>query len=89
MNLYYYKKVLSVYVSFKKESKNYTAIVDFVGENVDLLKGAVIEFKILDDYYEPYRLRKDKNRPNGEITVNNTFKNIQESIKISELYLKE
>ena len=85
INLYYYKKVLSVYVSFKKESKNYDVIVDFVGENVDLLKGAVIEFKIIDEFYEPYRLRTDKNRPNGEITVNNTFKNIQESIKISEL----
>jgi len=85
INLYYYKKVLSVYISFKHETKNYNTIVDFVGENVDLLKGAVIEFKIVGDFYEPYRLRTDKNRPNGEITVNNTFKNIQESISISEL----
>ncbi len=85
VNLYYYKKVLSVYISFKVESKNYNTIVDFVKDNELLSKGVVIEFKIIDDFYEPYRIRSDKNRPNGEITVNNTFKNIKENIKINEL----
>ena len=35
--------------------------------------------------FTPYKIRSDKNKPNGEITVNNTIINIKESIKINEL----
>ena len=58
-------------------------------ETVDLLKGVIIEFKISNDNenFTPYRLRIDKDKPNGEITVNNTLKNIQENITINELFI--
>jgi len=91
MNLYYYKKTLIIYKTFKSDSQNYKNIIDFVKENesVDLLNGVIIEFKISSDYenFTPYRLRTDKDKPNGEITVNNTLKNIQENIKIEELFI--
>ena len=88
INLYYYKKVLTIYKSFISKEPNYKTIVDFVDENTDLTKGVIIEFKIINgDYFIPYRIRSDKNKPNGEITVNNTLKNIEESIKIEEIYL--
>ena len=89
INLYYYKKTLVIYKSFSSKEKNYKAIIDFIDENTDLTTGVIIEFKIIceTDCFIPYRIRKDKNKPNGEITVNNTLKNIQESIKINELYI--
>ena len=87
MNLYYYKKNLSIYKTFKRDSSTYRHVIDFVknDESVDLLNGVIIEFTLENDVFKVYRIRTDKNRPNGEITVNNTFKNIQESIKITEL----
>jgi hypothetical protein len=46
----------------------------------------IIEFKILGlESFEPYRHRSDKSIPNGEITVLNTFKNVQESITLKEI----
>jgi len=91
VNLYYYKKTLVIYKSFKSDSENYKNIIDFVkdDESVDLLKGVIIEFKISNDNenFTPYRLRTDKDKPNGEITVNNTLKNIQENITINELFI--
>jgi hypothetical protein len=91
MNLYYYKKVLTVYKSFKSDSLNYKATVDFVDESIDLLKGVIIEYSISKDLetFTPYRVRTDKSKPNGEITVNNTIKNINESLEIKEFNLKE
>jgi len=89
LNLYYYKKNLSIYKSFKPECSNYKNIVNFVKEDltVDLEKGVIMEFKVSNDIetFTVFKVRTDKNRPNGEITVNNTIKNIQESIKIEEL----
>ena len=43
-----------IYISFKKESKNYNTIVDFVkeDESIDLMTGVVIEFKIIDGFYD-------------------------------------
>lgn len=38
------------------------------------------------DIFKVYKIRTDKCRPNGEITVNNTLKNIKEAIKIEELF---
>ena len=75
-----------IHKSFISKNPNYKLIVDFVDENIDLTKGVIIEFKIINgDCFIPYRIRSDKNKPNGEITVNNTLKNIEESIKIEEL----
>jgi hypothetical protein len=87
INLYYYKKTLSIFKTFKPESTNYKHIIDYLKDNesVDLAKGVIIEFNINDELFTIYRIRTDKIRPNGEITVTNTLKNIQESIKIEEL----
>jgi mRNA guanylyltransferase len=88
INLYYYKKMLVIYKSFASKEKNYKSIVDFVDENTDLAEGVIIEFKIINgDCFIPYRVRTDKAKPNGEITVNNTLKNIEESLKIEELFI--
>jgi mRNA guanylyltransferase len=93
LNLYYYKKILTVYKSFKPESENYKNITNFIKNNKifvekgDLDTGIIIEFKISNDLgiFTPYRIRSDKLKPNGEITVNNTLKNIQESLDIKDL----
>ena len=87
LNLYYYKKALTVYKSFKSDTSNYKKIIQFVPESVDLCQGTVIEFKISKDLesFTPYKLRNDKLHPNGEITVTNTLKNIEENININEL----
>ena len=101
LSLYYYKKTLVIYKSFKSDSVNYKNIINFIkeqedlvkednlvkGVTIDLVKGIVIEFKISKDIetFIPYRIRTDKSSPNGEITVNNTLKNIQENICLDEL----
>ena len=94
ISLYYYKKTLVIYKSFKSDSINYKNIISFVKENdlvkditLDLVQGIIIEFKISKDIetFIPYRIRTDKSSPNGEITVNNTLKNIQENICLDEL----
>ena len=61
-------------------------LISFVKES-DLMDGIIIEFKVNceTDCFTPYRLRGDKNKPNGEITVNNTIINIKENIKIEDL----
>ena len=93
MNLYYYKKTLVIYKSFTSVSENYKSVISFVEENetndrvIDLLKGVIIEFKISKDLgtFTPYRIRSDKLKPNGEITVNNSIKNIQENITVDQI----
>jgi hypothetical protein len=87
INLYYYKKNLTIYKTFKSDSINYKHIIDTIknDESVDLIKGVIIEFKIENELFQVYKIRTDKCRPNGEITVMNTLKNIEESIKIEEL----
>ena len=49
--------------------------------------GVIIEFKYSsgdEELFTPYRIRDDKDKPNGEITVINTLKNIEESIDITD-----
>jgi len=86
MNLYFYKKTLAIYKSFKPDSENYKNVINFVkdDENVDLVQGVVIEFEISKDLetFKCYKIRTDKLIPNGEITLNNTIKNIEESITV-------
>jgi predicted TIM-barrel fold metal-dependent hydrolase len=80
---------LSIFKSFKQDNKNYKHILDYLKDNekVDLVKGVIVEFNVDEqqENYIIYRIRTDKFRPNGEITVTNTLKNIKESIKISEI----
>ena len=87
INLYYYKKNLSIFKSFKSDTKNYIHILETLktDESVDLVKGVIVEFNVNGDEFTVHKVRTDKIRPNGEITVTNTLKNIQESIKIEEL----
>ena len=85
INLYYTKKGTNViYRSFSIKEASH--IISFVKES-DLMDGIIIEFKVNceTDCFTPYRLRGDKNKPNGEITVNNTIINIKENIKIEDL----
>jgi len=88
MNLYYYKKALAIYKSFKSDNINYNSVIDFVPESVDLTKGVIIEFKISKELetFTPYKIRTDKSHPNGEITLKNTLKNIEESLDVSDLF---
>jgi mRNA guanylyltransferase len=89
INLYYYKKDLEIFRSFKNKELNYKNIIEFLKKNdddTDLEEGIIIEFKIDNlTKFIPYRLRLDKKTPNGEITVNNTLINIKEAIKIEEI----
>jgi len=88
INLYYYKKNLSIFKSFKSDTQNYKHIIEHLkdDENIDLSsKGVIIEFNVNGELFLIHKIRTDKDKPNGEITVTNTLKNIQESIKINEL----
>jgi hypothetical protein len=91
INLYYYKKILAVYKSFSSNENNFKRIMEFIKENPknSITKGVIIEFKISNDFeiFTPYKIRLDKHKPNGEITLNNTLKNIKESIKVEELFV--
>ena len=91
-NLYYYRKSQSViYKSFSSKDKNYQLIKSFIEQHkADAVKGSIIEFKYFPDgeIFQPYRLRTDKDKPNGELTIQNTFKNIKESIEISDFEFK-
>ena len=54
-----------------------------------LKKGCIVEFTYEDGLFKVYRIRTDKNKPNGEITINNTMINIEEAITIETLCNKE
>jgi hypothetical protein len=76
-----------IFKSFGVGNINYKTINNFLKENN---KGdCVIEFKYLPDeeLFTPYKVRTDKNHPNSEITLVNTIKNIEEDIKIENIYL--
>jgi len=72
------------YKTFGSTTDNFKKISEFLKIN-NTLVDPIIEFKIIpEDHFIPYRYRSDKKVPNGEITVFNTLKNIQESIVISD-----
>jgi hypothetical protein len=85
INLYFLKKSLAIYKTFLPTDNNYKIIDEFLKENKEN-ESLIVEFKytIEDDLFTPYRIRSDKNKPNGELTVLNTIKNIKESIKIED-----
>jgi hypothetical protein len=84
----YDRELFCIRNSIKLGKKNIKiALIKKFVESEPLKKGVIIEYtyNMDNDTFIPYRLRTDKDKPNGEITVTNTLKNIQESIKIEEL----
>jgi len=83
LGLYYINKknVKICYKIFQHTDLNFKLINDFIPSDS---KQAIVEFKysLETKIFTPYRIRTDKNEPNGEITINNTMKNIEESIDI-------
>ena len=90
INLYGYKKSGNyVFRTFSVDSVNGADIIKYCtskGIISNLKEGVIIEFKYSfeNDLFTPYRTRLDKIHPNGEITITNTLKNIEESIIISD-----
>jgi hypothetical protein len=83
INLYYQKKSeLVIYKTLDKENEK--LVKKFVDPPL-LKKGLIIEFKYSDDTFIPYRIRTDKDKPNGELTIKNTMINIEEAITIETL----
>jgi hypothetical protein len=80
---------LILFKTFTKDSPNFKIIMDYLNKN-KIITDVIIEFKYLNcELFEPYRIRTDKSVPNGEITVNNTIKNIEEAIRITDFYTPE
>ena len=89
--LYYYKNGNNVsFRNIPTKDINHELIMDFlISNNVSesLTIGIIIEFKYSsepEELFTPYRIRDDKDKPNGEITVKNTLKNIEEDISIED-----
>jgi hypothetical protein len=84
--IYTYYSNNKVFKKFDKNDTEFKKIVSFV-ENNELTKGIVLEFKVTsDNTLNPYRIRTDKNMGNSKLTIDNTFKNITESLEIQDLY---
>ena len=87
INLYFQKKSkLELYTTISKENEK--LLKNFVSQD-QLKEGLIIEFEYNDDLFIPYRVRTDKKKPNGEITIKNTMINIEEGITIEMLCKKE
>jgi mRNA guanylyltransferase len=82
INLYGYRKNdYYLYKSITETNKSFELISNF--KDINLKNGTIIEFKYDNlEIFTPYRIRSDKDKPNGEITINNTLKNIEEAITI-------
>ena len=86
LNLYGIKKSeLFIFKTLSKENEK--SVINFTKEHSKQLKepGIIIEFKVANEIYTPFRLRLDKDKPNGEITIKNTLINIAESLTINDL----
>jgi len=87
INLYYQKKSqLELYKTLTKENEK--LLKKFVSKD-QLKTGLIIEFEYTNELFVPYRIRTDKNKPNGEITIKNTMINIEEGITIQTLCQKQ
>jgi hypothetical protein len=75
-----------LFKTFEKKSENYKNIVNFCNINKVKYNNIIIEFKYIpkSEIFIPYRLRLDKDKPNGEITITNTLKNINEALLIKD-----
>jgi len=86
INLYGTRKGANyIFKSLTDNQESYKNIISL--DDINLKEGAIIEFNydLKMDIFKPYRIREDKNQPNGEITITNTLKNIEESITIKNL----
>jgi hypothetical protein len=83
--MYTYYSNNKVFRKIENNDSEYSSIIRFCNEPFLLLKGVVIEFKIVNDNLVPYRLRTDKSVGNSKITVDNTLKNISEALEIHSL----
>ena len=74
-----------VFKTIDSKNPNYSIIQNYL--DLNKIKGGIIEFKysVKDEIFTPYRLRVDKDLPNGEITITNTVKNITEALKVCDL----
>ena len=85
INLYYQKKSeLTFYKTLSKENEK--LLKNFKEQ---LKTGIIIEFEYRDELFVPYRVRVDKKKPNGELTIKNTMINIEEAITIQTLCQKK
>lgn len=83
---YYKEKEIVVLKKYSSLDENYKKIMEFIKENDIKIDCPIIEFKVIDnDSFIPYRIRLDKKIPNSEITVQNTFKNVQENICLKDI----
>lgn len=84
VNLYFQKKgKLELYKTLTKENEKILKGGILTQDN--LKQGCIVEFEYNDELFVPYRIRTDKNKPNGEITIKNTMINIEEEITIETL----
>jgi len=86
INLYGNRKNTNyIFKSLSENEISYKKIIDF--EGINFKEGTIVEFNYdpEKDIVTPYRIRTDKKNPNGEITITNTIKNIEESIQIKDL----
>ena len=83
INLFYQKKQEIVF--YKTLTKENEKLVKAFLSKENLKLGCVVEFKFENFLFVPYRLRTDKDKANGEITIKNTMINIEEAISIQTL----
>lgn len=88
INLYGVRKNTNyIFKTISEDHWSYLLITDFCTP-AQLKSGVIIEFNYVlnGEIFKPYRMRSDKTIPNGELTINNTVKNIQESILITDFF---
>ena len=73
-----------IFKKINNTDSEYTKIIKFTTKEA-LLKGIIIEFNYIQEILIPYRIRNDKILPNSKLTVDNTLKNINESLEIQDL----
>jgi len=83
INLFYQKKQEQLH--YKTLTKENEKLVKAFLSKENLKLGCVVEFKFENFLFVPYRLRTDKDKANGEITIKNTMINIEEAISIQNL----
>jgi hypothetical protein len=78
------KQSMIIFRSFDPLNTNFKIIDDFLTTNNK--ESMIIEFKysLNTKIFTPYRIRSDKTEPNGEVTIKNTMKNIEEAINIKD-----